>query len=235
MFYLYPSHLVILPCTKVNRNIIWAVSRNKLSSCPNSTEQQIKNWKIYRCVHMCLCRMYLIEGWWSKAAEQMIITTFSSGDPTEISSRHDCLGFLFFLLLTSQSQVLFDLYLQDTLNSWSLPETIMSEIRPKESSFGWKIPCFPQMSMYNVVESLLVKVAQCQLFRVHFWGCSHTHTEWFPGCLPLKSESYGSALLNSFTKIKSIRKKRRESPTNKIKIFLPSFEELSWLDCKLQL
>lgn len=176
MFYLYPSHLVILPCTKVNRNIIWAVSRNKLSSCPNSTEQQIKNWKIYRCVHMCLCRTYLIEGWWSKAAEQMIITTFSSRDPTEISSRHECLGFLFFLLLTSQGQVLFDLYLQDTLNSWSLPETIVSEIRPKESSFGWKISRFPQMSMYSVAESLLVKVAQCQLFQVRFWGCSHTHT-----------------------------------------------------------
>jgi len=58
MFCLYPSHLLIFPCTKVYRNIIYAVLRNKFFCRPNCTEQQIKNWKIYRCVHMYLYRTF---------------------------------------------------------------------------------------------------------------------------------------------------------------------------------
>lgn len=60
-------------------------------------------------------------------------------------------------------------------------------------------------------------------------------TKKFPSCLPLKSESYNFALLNSFTEIKSIRKRGKKSPNISSYLFLPSFVESSCLSCKLKL
>lgn len=215
MFYLYPSHLLIFPCHKVDRNIICAVSEISFPVVQILLSSKLRTGR-YMCVRMYLCRTYLIEGWCTKGAEQMIITT-------KCFPWRSLLGFLFFLLLTSQSQVLFTLYLQDALDSWSRPETIGSEIRSRESSLGWKLSCFPQMSMHTVEESLLVKVAQRQLFQVRFWGCSYTHSD-FQAVFPWNQNAMALHTWTLLLKLKASERKGEKAQPTKLKSFFPRLQ-----------